>query len=42
VLRAPRRVLRGAAQNLYVMDLPGDHALRVDGSIMGKGHKARA
>jgi hypothetical protein len=28
-------------QNLYVMDLPGEHTLRVDGSIMGKGHKAR-
>jgi hypothetical protein len=30
-----------ARRNLYVMDLPGEHTLKVDGSVMGKGHKAR-
>jgi hypothetical protein len=34
-------VLCAGVQNLYVMDLPGEHTLRMDGSIMGKGHKAR-
>jgi hypothetical protein len=24
------------------MDLPGEHKLKVDGSVMGKGHKARS
>ena len=27
--------------NLYVMDLPGDHKLHVDGAATGKGHKVR-
>ena len=27
--------------NLYVMDLPGDHELKVDGTAVGKEHKVR-
>ncbi len=29
------------AQNLFVADLPGEHAMHVDGAEPGKGQKAR-
>jgi hypothetical protein len=39
--RALAQFSTDALGNLYVMDLPGDHALLVDGTAVGKQHKVR-
>ena len=40
-LACSRLLLRYPLGNLYVMDLPGEHTLKVDGTAVGKEHKVR-